>query len=320
MDDSSQTLVASLASNLESFHMQSKNRKRIRRDSNKTKELAGFALNHNQNGNSSHIAVRGGKLGDRKSRSVYGRGLPKKGGAGGKGTWGRLGDEISQTPFLDDHDPNYDSEELDEITYKTLKPVLTDEQVDQEITPILREYFENTDIQEAIVTSSTLNVDGKKHMILVCLVTMAMEMKNEFRQLASELIKAFATPKYILKYGNTTGWKERALRKFEAPFLSSQNITKGFVLLSENLQELMLDTPDATEVLGKFLARAISDQTTDENILDQIMALDSRLADECVHEAKYRLSQPIKVKHIWGEFGAIQPLEVLKKKVIIATI
>ena len=41
MDDSSQTLVASLASNLESFHMQSKNRKRIRRDSNKTKELAG---------------------------------------------------------------------------------------------------------------------------------------------------------------------------------------------------------------------------------------------------------------------------------------
>merc|ERR1712198_19743 len=28
---------------------------------------------------------------DRKSRSGRGRGLPKKGGAGGKGTWGKLG-------------------------------------------------------------------------------------------------------------------------------------------------------------------------------------------------------------------------------------
>ena len=34
------------------------------------------------------------------------------GGAGGKGTWGRLGDELGQFSCLDDHDPNYDSEEL----------------------------------------------------------------------------------------------------------------------------------------------------------------------------------------------------------------
>jgi len=35
------------------------------------------------------------------------------GGAGGKGTWGKLGDELSEeTSCLDNHDPNYDSEEL----------------------------------------------------------------------------------------------------------------------------------------------------------------------------------------------------------------
>ena len=34
------------------------------------------------------------------------------GGGGGKGTWGKPGDEIDQEQVLDNHDPNYDSEEL----------------------------------------------------------------------------------------------------------------------------------------------------------------------------------------------------------------
>ena len=33
------------------------------------------------------------------------------GGGGGKGTWGKLGDEIEPHLALDNHDPNYDSEE-----------------------------------------------------------------------------------------------------------------------------------------------------------------------------------------------------------------
>merc|ERR1711936_938170 len=45
----------------------------------------------------------------RRPRNSLGRGLPKKGGAGGKGTWGKLGDEM-ELPWVDPNDPNYDSD------------------------------------------------------------------------------------------------------------------------------------------------------------------------------------------------------------------
>ena len=45
-----------------------------------------------------------------------------KGGAGGKGTWGRPGDELNQVAVLDNHDPNYDSEEL--VSYTLFNCVL----------------------------------------------------------------------------------------------------------------------------------------------------------------------------------------------------
>merc|ERR1711962_719577 len=51
----------------------------------------------------------------RKSGNGFGRGLPKKGGAGGKGTWGVLGAEIVEEE-LDAKDPNYDeSEKLEDL-------------------------------------------------------------------------------------------------------------------------------------------------------------------------------------------------------------
>lgn len=47
----------------------------------------------------------------RRSRNGYGRGLPKKGGAGGKGVWGAPGSELLET-FEDVNDPNFDNENL----------------------------------------------------------------------------------------------------------------------------------------------------------------------------------------------------------------
>jgi len=317
--DYTQTNIASVTPSLEACHMQEKNRKRTRRDSNKAKDAAGFVVNtHAMNGNGTALANhRSSKIGDRKSRSVYGRGLPKKGGAGGKGTWGRLGDEISQSPCLDDHDPNYDSEEQDEITYKTLKPVWTDDEVEETVTPILREYLDNADAVEAIVAMSGLNIEGKKHLVVVCLLTIAMEMKNEYRELASELIKTFVTPKYVVSDVRTANWKEKTKRKYESSFMGQQNVSDGLVSLAQALQELQLDTPDAAEVLGKFVARAINDNATTNEVLNEINALNSALADECVREAKCCLTQAHKIKHIWGVVGANLPLDVLKSKMTI---
>ena len=43
----------------------------------------------------------------------------KKQGAGGKGTWGRPGDEVGWVEKLDPNDPNYDSEEESGVLYET---------------------------------------------------------------------------------------------------------------------------------------------------------------------------------------------------------
>nr|XP_026488811.1 programmed cell death protein 4-like [Vanessa tameamea] len=46
----------------------------------------------------------------RRPRNGHGRGLPKKGGAGGKGVWGAPGSELLEEYVEDANDPNYDSE------------------------------------------------------------------------------------------------------------------------------------------------------------------------------------------------------------------
>lgn len=53
------------------------------------------------------------------------------GGAGGKGTWGALGSELSPVIALDCKDPNYDSESLDngDIHLAAIVPELTEEEL-----------------------------------------------------------------------------------------------------------------------------------------------------------------------------------------------
>merc|ERR1711990_805053 len=64
---------------------------------------------------------------DRKSRNGKGRGLPKKGGAGGKHTWGALGSELfAEVMASSQDDPNYDS---DSQTPTLLLPVDVKEEI-----------------------------------------------------------------------------------------------------------------------------------------------------------------------------------------------
>merc|ERR1711892_542189 len=89
----------------------------------------------------------------RRPRNSLGRGLPKKGGAGGKGTWGKLGDEIS-LPWVDPNDPNYDSDpetqgvevrnsSKSSIKLNTLVPEMNEEDVRKAVEPLVLECFEN---------------------------------------------------------------------------------------------------------------------------------------------------------------------------------
>ena len=90
------------------------------------------------------------------------------GGAGGKGTWGKLGCEL-EMPWVDPNDPNYVSDEDTEnvgdnhegkasgktskaTTLKTMVPEMSEEDVTKAVQPLILEYFENNDTNEVLYT------------------------------------------------------------------------------------------------------------------------------------------------------------------------
>jgi hypothetical protein len=56
---------------------------------------------------------------DKKSKNTKGTGAVKKGGGGGKFTWGSALTDSYDAPALDSHDPNYDSDEDRAVVYET---------------------------------------------------------------------------------------------------------------------------------------------------------------------------------------------------------
>ncbi|XP_026517661.1 programmed cell death protein 4-like [Terrapene carolina triunguis] len=92
-----------------------------------------------------------GKTNDRKSRMGKGRGLPKKGGAGGKGVWGAPGLVYGyQEP--DARDPNYDESSQGDTVYATVTPELEEGELEKNVHPMVLEYFEHGDTLEVMVS------------------------------------------------------------------------------------------------------------------------------------------------------------------------
>lgn len=181
-----------------------------------------------------------------RSHGRYGRGLAKKNGAGGHFTWGVAGSEFTEhqlesgiDPVVDNSDPldpNYDSDSEENCKFETITPPLDDDEVEKFLTPVLLEYFEHGDTQEVRSILDEVNITGNCHRIPVVLISLALEKKSSHRELASILISDL--------FGN---------------ILKSDDIQRGFDVLLSQLDDLELDTPDASVVLGNFIARAIAD-------------------------------------------------------------
>jgi len=262
------------------------------------------SLNGNTKKNGADLNVKGpkDKLHDRKSRSGKGRGLPKKGGAGGKGTWGVIGEVMEESDYAlkDDHDPNYESEEDINEPYKiaVMKPELSEEEFDRVMDPIIQEYFEHGDTEDVCLSIEELNIPSQKHKILVKTISIAMEKKATQREMASVLISDL--------YGKV---------------LTRQHISKGFQQLLDELDELTLDTPDAPEVLGKFIARAVADDCLPpcfvKNMEDTTPDSSQRHA---LHKADILLHvnhSMVRLDSVWGVGGGRRPVKHLIKKIVL---
>lgn len=252
-----------------------------------------------------------------RPRGRYGRGLAKKNGAGGLYTWGAAGSEFTSSqlengidPILDNSDPldpNYDSDSEENCKFEAITPPLDDDEVEKFLTPVLLEYFENGDTNEVRSTLSEVNISGNYHRIPVVLIALALERKSSHRELASILISDL--------FGN---------------LLKGEDIQRGFNVLLNQLDDLELDTPDASSVLGSFIARAIADdclppkfvtnakeQLESKKVTEgQLTPAETRAVCSLTYansliNAKHGL---IRLDTVWGLTGGARPVKYLIKQ------
>lgn len=177
-------------------------------------------------------------LGKNSRRSRTGlRGLPKKGGAGGKGVWGRPGSELDAVVALDENDPNYDSDNPDAVRLQLTVPKLSMEQFEAQFTALIKEYFEHGQAKEVIQQLRDLRTNPQHRERIPYLAISASLQRNALqRELTSQLI------------GSLVG-----------PAVSSEELSRGFDILLKEVDDLTIDMPDAPDMIGKFVARAIAD-------------------------------------------------------------
>ncbi|XP_067851993.1 programmed cell death protein 4-like [Heptranchias perlo] len=234
-----------------------------------------------------------GKMGDKKSRSGKGRGLPKKGGAGGKGVWGTAA-EVYDVEQPDIYDPNYDDDKQGETVYQTVVPELDDCEFEKAVTPIIQEYFEHGDTKEVATLLHQLNLGTKKSKLPFLSVTMSLEGKASHRELMSRLL------------ADLTGKR-----------LSVNDVASAFDQLLRDLPDLILDTPEAPQMLGQFVARAMADHVLPAGFLDSYKGkVDCEQARVALDRAAVLLSMKrgVRLDNVWGVGGGLRPVKQLVKE------
>lgn len=217
------------------------------------------------------------------------------GGAGGKGTWGKLVD-VEET-LDDNYDPNYDSDNQENCEYVEITPPLTDSEIEKHASSIITEYFEHGDTDEVALSLEEFNFDGKQYQVVVIGITLAMEHKSSHRELTSILISDL--------YGR---------------ILRIPDYERAFKTLIKSLPDLVLDTPDAAIVLGNFLARAVADDCIQPSFINKLKAMpsDCALAVSCVEHASVLLEMEhglVKLDSVWGITGGMRPVYTLVSRI-----
>ncbi|XP_076460642.1 programmed cell death protein 4-like [Babylonia areolata] len=237
----------------------------------------------------------------RKSRDGRGRGLPKKGGGGGKGTWGKPGEELdADGNAMDSHDPNYDSDSQDEnIAFEQICPEMTTEDFEKFFEPMIMEYFEHGDTKDVLEELSDVNIEHLKRRMVEFLISKALDHKDHHRELTSVLISDL--------YGKV---------------LNTDHLMEGFDDVLTRLSDLVIDTPDASTVVGKFIARAVADDCLPPKYVVRHKAEDVSCphTKKAAEQADVLLNQKhgiVRLDNIWGTGGGIRPVKQLIKKIVL---
>ncbi|XP_041968663.1 programmed cell death protein 4 [Aricia agestis] len=230
----------------------------------------------------------------RRPRNGHGRGLPKKGGGGGKGVWGLPGSELLEEYVEDQNDPNYDPEAITngDVEFKQVIVEASPEEIVRKSEPVILEYFEHGDTNAAAEDFLEFVTAMRSHLIVETIIEIALDHKPSHCEMASVLISDL--------YGRV---------------FSAKDIAYAFERLLESLPDRMLDTPDAPALLSNFIARCVADDCLPPRFVQQqALAELSAPARQALQRAETLLSMKqglVRLDNIWGVGGGIRPVKSL---------
>lgn len=262
--------------------------KRLTKHGSREKEISGVA-------SPNFVAPHRRWKNSRRSRNGYGRGLPKKGGAGGKGVWGFPGSEILEEDYEDQNDPNYEEINDKNVELKEVIPEITAEEFIKRTEPIILEYFQHGDTSEVAHSIDEYLTGAMRPMVTYVAVEVAMDHKHSQCEMASVLISDL--------YGR---------------IITGRDISKGFDMLLTNLPDLILDIPEAVTLLGNFIARAVADDCIPPKYVTHP---EVEISNEHIEAALKRSDTLLNMKrgwavldNVWGMGGPLRPVKSITKQ------
>lgn len=282
------------ASSINEAKLHAKAKRRLRKNSSRDSGRGDSVSDNGENARGVLPTSPKTKLMDRKSRSGKGRGLPKKGGAGGKGVWGTPG-QVYDVEEVDVKDPNYD-EDPESCVYETTVLPLDENAFEKSVTPIVQEYFEHGDTNEVAEMLKDLNLGEMKSGLPALAVSLALEGKASHREMTSKLLHDLC-----------------------GTLLSAEDLTASFDKLLQELPELVLDTPRAPQLVGQFIARAVGDGILRRSYMESYKGtVDCDHARAALNRATILLAMSRggrRIDSVWGTGGGQQPVKNLVKEI-----
>merc|ERR1712002_682289 len=102
-------------------------------------------------------------------------------------------------------------------------------------------------------------------------------------------------------------------------YLTQVNIIDAFNELLGNLSDLVLDTPEASQLMGKFIARAVADDALPPKFVQRYKGnTECTYTRAALQKADVLLSMPhgiVRLDNVWGEGGGIRPVRYLTNKI-----
>lgn len=142
------------------------------------------------------------------------------------------------------------------------------DELKQRMHSIITEFFASGDQHEALIAISTLNSPLFLHEFVKRLLGTCMDRTVREHELAMRLLS----------------------KMHKAGVLSSEMVQLGFYRLVEALDDLCLDVPRVSAIMGKFVLRAVADGMLKTEFVETIPA-SSESSPESYHKSSSELAQ-----------------------------